>query len=135
MQIKQETSLRVQTLDFTQTTTYNLEGNNKNECRHSLIVKAVVKACKVKIFNWPKLLSIALWVDCTIYSIVTRYMPVELMLWIKIDDTNREGCTYMEYIILKRWFNKKVLLALQIQRPNSRLEYIEIAITQLIEVR
>ena len=46
-------------------TTYNLEANGKIEKGHSLIVKALAKACKGKVGNWPKVLPYALWADRT----------------------------------------------------------------------
>lgn len=61
------------------TTAYNPEGNGKSERGHPPIVKALAKACKGKIREWPRLLPYALWADRTTHSTVTGYMPAELI--------------------------------------------------------
>ncbi|KAL3695519.1 hypothetical protein R1sor_009595 [Riccia sorocarpa] len=61
------------------TTAYNPEGNAKSERGHPPIVKALVKACRGKASDWPRLLPFALWADRTTHSSVTGYMPAELM--------------------------------------------------------
>ena len=61
------------------TTAYNLEVNGKVERRHGPIVKALVRACGDQVGNLLWLLPYALWVDRTTHSLVTVYMPTELM--------------------------------------------------------
>ncbi|KAL2643031.1 hypothetical protein R1flu_010618 [Riccia fluitans] len=61
------------------TTAYNPEANAKSERGHPPIVKALVKACNGRAKEWPRLLPFALWADQTTNSLVTGYMPVELM--------------------------------------------------------
>ena len=63
---------------------YNLETNGKVERGHGPIVKALVRACEGQVKNWPRLLPYALWVDRTTHSLVTGYMPVELMFGQKL---------------------------------------------------
>jgi len=62
------------------TTAYNPEANGKSERGHPPIINALVKACRGKPKQWPKLLPFALWADRTTHSTVTGYMPIELML-------------------------------------------------------
>jgi hypothetical protein len=60
------------------TTAYNPEANGKVERVHGPIVKALVKACQGKAGEW-RLLPFALWADRTTHSLVTGYMPAELI--------------------------------------------------------
>lgn len=62
------------------TTAYNPEANGKSERGHPPIINALVKACKGKSKQWPRLLPFALWADRTTHSTVTGYMPIELMI-------------------------------------------------------
>ena len=62
------------------TIAYNPEANGKSERGHPPIINALVKACKGKPRQWPRLLPFALWADRTTHSTVTGYMPIELML-------------------------------------------------------
>ena len=62
------------------TTAYNPEANGKSERGHPPIINALVKACRGKPKQWPRLLPFALWADRTTHSTVTGYMPIELML-------------------------------------------------------
>ena len=64
---------------LTLTTAYNPEANGKIERGHSLIVKALAKACDGRVKDWPQMLPYALWADRTTHSSVTGYMPAELM--------------------------------------------------------
>jgi hypothetical protein len=59
---------------------YNPEANGKNERGHPPIINALVKACKGKPKQWPRLLPFASWTDRTTHSTVTGYMPIELIL-------------------------------------------------------
>ena len=73
--------------------------NGKVERVHMLIVKALVRACGR---NWPGLLPYALWADQTTHSLITGYMPPELMFgqklvmpmertissWVLVDESN-----------------------------------------------
>ena len=61
------------------TMTYNPEANGKIERGHGPIVKALAKACKGRISDWPKNLPYALWADRTTHNTVTKYMPAELI--------------------------------------------------------
>ena len=61
------------------TTTYNPEANGKIERGHGPIVKALAKACKGRVGDWPKILPYALWADRKTLSTVTGYMLVELI--------------------------------------------------------
>ena len=62
------------------TTTHNHEANGKSERGHPSIINALVKACRGKPKQWPRLLPFALWADRTTHSTITCYMPIELML-------------------------------------------------------
>ena len=66
-------------VQLTLTTTYNPEANGKIERGHSLIVKALAKACDGRVKDWPQMLPYALWADRTTHSSVTGYMLAELM--------------------------------------------------------
>ena len=66
------------------TTVYTPVANGKVECGHEQIVKPLVRACDRRIENWPRLLPYALWADQTTHSLVTGYMPVELMFGQKL---------------------------------------------------
>ena len=61
------------------TTAYNTEANEKIERGQGLIVKAIVREWEGRVGGWPRLLPYALWVDRTTHSLVTGYMPAELM--------------------------------------------------------
>ena len=56
------------------TTAYNPEGNGKSERGHSPIVKALAKACRGNVKEWPRFLPYALWADRMTHN-VTKYMP------------------------------------------------------------
>ena len=49
------------------TCAYNPEGNGKSERGHPPIIKALDKACKGKMGEWPRLLPYALWADRTFH--------------------------------------------------------------------
>ena len=61
------------------TMAYNPEANAKVECKHSPIVKSIVRACNVLVGNWLRLLPYALWANQTTHSLVMGYMSAELM--------------------------------------------------------
>mgnify|MGYP000521182875 FL=1 len=61
------------------TTAYNPEANGKIEWGHSLIVKAIVRACEGRVGDWPRLLPYVVWADRTTHNSVIGYMPAELM--------------------------------------------------------
>ena len=65
---------------LTLTTASNPEANGKIERGHSLIVKALAKACDGRVRDWPRMLPYALWADRTTHSSVTGYMPAEIMI-------------------------------------------------------
>ena len=62
------------------TTIYNPEANGKIERGNVPIIKALAKACRCQVSNWPKVLPFALWADKTTHSFVTRYMPIHVMI-------------------------------------------------------
>ena len=61
------------------TTTYNPEANRKVECGHGPVVKAIERASKGRVGNWPQLLPYALWADGTSHSSIIGFMLDELM--------------------------------------------------------
>ena len=61
------------------TAAYNPEANGKIERGHGPIVKALTKACKGRVSDWPKNLPYALCADRTTHNTVTGYMPAELI--------------------------------------------------------
>lgn len=56
---------------FYLTITYNPKDNGKNEFGHSLIMKALIKACRDNMSDWPRILRFALWTDQKTHSMVT----------------------------------------------------------------
>ena len=62
------------------TTAYNPEANGKSERGRPPIINALVKACKGKPKQWPRLLPFVLWANRTTHSTITGYMPIQLML-------------------------------------------------------
>ena len=78
-------------LKLSLTTAYNPEANRKIECGHEPILKAVVRACDGRVGNWPQVLPYALWADRATHTLVTGFMPTELMyeqkLVMPIEDT------------------------------------------------
>jgi hypothetical protein len=64
---------------LTLTTTYNPEANEKIECEHSPIVRALIMSCDGIFEDWSELLPYALWADKTTHSSITRFIPSELM--------------------------------------------------------
>ena len=61
------------------TTTYNPEGNAKSERGHAPIVKVIVKACRGRSKEWPRVLPFALWADKITHNSVMGYMLAELI--------------------------------------------------------
>ena len=45
------------------TTAYNLEANGKIERGHGPIIKAIIRACKGRVNDWPRLVPYTLWAD------------------------------------------------------------------------
>ena len=64
---------------LTLTTAYNPEANGKIERGHSPIVKTLVKSSNSNVKELLHRLACSLWADRTTHSVVTGYMPVELM--------------------------------------------------------
>lgn len=117
------------------TTAYNPEANGKSERGHSPIVKALVKACKGKVFDWPKLLPFALWADRTTHSTVTGYMPAELMYGQKPVMPIEEVVPTWSVLPWEDGLCREDLLALRIRQLERRPEDIEVAIKKLKEAR
>ena len=86
------------------TIAYNPEANGKSERRHPLIINALVKACKKKPKQWPRLLAFALWADRTTHNTVTGYMPIEL-IWVK----NLSCLQRIWYLLGSSWTRKMAL--------------------------
>ena len=113
------------------TTAYNPEANGKSERGHPPIINALVKACRGKPKQWPKLLPFALWADRTTHSTVTGYMPIELMLGQKpimpIED-------FVPTWMLLDWedcITREKLLELRIQQLGRLPEDQQIALEKL----
>ena len=117
------------------TTAYNPEANGKSERGHSPIVKALVKACKGKVFDWPRLLPFALWADRTTHSTVTGYMPAELIYGQKPVMPIEEVVPTWNVLPWEDGLSREELLALRIRQLERRPEDIEIAIKKLKEAR
>jgi len=113
------------------TTAYNPEANGKSERGHPPIINALVKACKGKPKQWPRLLPFALWADRTTHSTVTGYMPIELMLGQKpimpVED-------FVPTWMLLDWedgITREKLLELRIQQLERQPEDQHIALEKL----
>ena len=117
------------------TTAYNPEANGKVERGHSPIVKAIVKSCKGKIRDWPRMLPYALWADRTTHSSVTGYMPAELILGQKPIMPVEESIMSWTSIPWREELSREALLALRIQQLERRPEDIELAAQRLKEAR
>ena len=117
------------------TTAYNPEANGKSERGHSPIVKALVKACDGKMFDWPRLLPFALWADRTTHSTVTGYMPAELMYGQKPVMPIEEVVPTWGVLPWEDGLSREELLALRIRQLERRPEDIEIAIKRLKDAR
>lgn len=117
------------------TTAYNPEANGKSERGHSPIVKALVKACDGRMFEWPRLLPYALWADRTTHSTVTGYMPAELMFGQKPVMPIEEVVPTWNVLPWEDDLSREDLLALRIRQLERKPEDIEVAIKRLKEAR
>ena len=117
------------------TTAYNPEANGKIERGHGPIVKALAKACKGRVSDWPKNLPYALWADRTTHSTVTGYMPAELITGQKPIMPIEEKITTWAVLPWESEMSREDLLAIRIRQLQSRTEDIEKATTRLKEAR
>ena len=117
------------------TTAYNPEANGKIERGHSPIVKAIVKSCRGKINDWPRMLPYALWADRTTHSSVTGYMPAELILGQKPIMPIEDSIASWTSIPWREEISREELLALRIQQLERRPEDLQLAIQRQKEAR
>lgn len=117
------------------TTAYNPEANGKSERGHPPIINALVKACKGKPKQWPRLLPFALWADRTTHSTVTGYMPIELMLGQKPIMPAEELVPTWVFLDWKDGITRERLLELRIQQLERLPEDQKIALEKLKAAR
>ena len=117
------------------TTAYNPEANGKSERGHPPIINALVKACKGKPKQWPRLLPFALWTDRTTHSTITGYMPIELMLGQKPIMPAEDLVPTWVFLDWKDGISRERLLELRIQQLERFPEDQKIALDKLKEVR
>ena len=116
------------------TTTYNPEANGKVERGHGTSMKALVKACHGRIWEWPHLFPYVLWVDRTTHSIVTRYMSGKLIFRQKPVMLIEQTIALWLALPWQDEMTREDLLALRIQQLEWRPEDIEIAKARLKEL-
>ena len=117
------------------TTAYNPEANGKSERGHPPIINALVKSCKGKPKQWPRLLPFALWADRTTHSTVTGYMPIELMLGQKpIMPAETSMPTWM-FLDWKDGITRERLLELRIEQLERLPEDKGVALERLKAAR
>ena len=109
------------------TCAYNPEGNGKSERGHPPIIKALAKACKGKMGEWPRLLPYALWADHTTHSSMTGYMPPKLMYGQKPVMPVEEVVPTWNVLPWQDGLSMERLLTLRIRQLERRLEDIEAA--------
>ena len=117
------------------TTAYNPEANGKSERGHPPIINALVKACKGKPKQWPRLLPFALWADRTTHSTVTGYMPIELMLGQKPIMPVEDKVPTWVFLDWKDDITRERLLELRIQQLERLPEDQKIALEKLKAAR
>ena len=117
------------------TTAYNPEANGKSEQGHPPIINALVKACKGKPKQWPRLLPFALWADRTTHSTITGYMPIELMLGQKPIMPAEDLVPTWVFLDWKDGISRERLLELRIQQLERFPEDQKIALDKLKEAR
>jgi hypothetical protein len=117
------------------TTAYNPKANGKSEKGHPPIIITLVKACKGKPKQWPRLLPFALWADRTTHSTVTGYMPIELMLGQKPIMLAEDLVPTWVFLEWKDGITTERLLALRIQQLERLLEDQKIALEKLKAAR
>ena len=117
------------------TTAYNPEANGKSERGHPPIINALVKACKGKPKQWPRLLPFALWADKTTHSTITGYMPIELMLGQKPIMPAENLVPTWVFLDWKDGITTERLLALRIQQLERLPEDQQIALEKLKAAR
>ena len=117
------------------TTAYNPEANGRSERGHPPIINALVKACKGKPKQWPRLLPFALWADRTTHSTITGYMPIELMLGQKPIMPAEDLVPTWVFLDWKDGISRERLLELRIQQLERFPEDQKIALDKLKEAR
>jgi hypothetical protein len=117
------------------TTAYNPEANGKSERGHPPIINALVKACKGKPKQWPRLLPFALWADRTTHSTITGYMPIELILGQKPIMPTKDLVPTWVFLEWKDGITTERLLALRIQQLERLPEDQKIALEKLKAAR
>jgi hypothetical protein len=117
------------------TTAYNPEANGKSERGHPPIINVLVKACKRKPKQWPRLLPFVLWADRTTHSTVTGYMPIELMLDQKPIMPAEDLVPTWVFLEWKDSITTERLLALRIQQLERLHEDQKIALEKLKAAR
>ena len=117
------------------TTAYNPEANGKSERGHPPIINALVKACKGKPKQWPRLLPFALWADRTTHSTVTGYMPSELMLGQKPIMPIEDSVPTWVFLDWKDGITTERLLELRIEQLERLPEDQKVALEKLKAAR
>ena len=75
---------------------YNLKANGKSKRGHPPIIKALEKACRGKVGDWPKLVPYALWADCTTHSSVNRLHAFWVDVWSKDNNAYKGDNSFLE---------------------------------------
>ena len=117
------------------TKTYNLKANGKSERDHPPITHALIKACKEKANLWPRLLPFALWADRATHSIVTSYMPIELMHGHKPIMPGEKSIPTWVFLSWEDNITIKRLLELCIQQLGRLPKDMEVALERLKAAR
>ena len=117
------------------TCAYNPKGNGKSERGHPPIIKALAKACRGKMREWPRLLPYALWADRTTHSSVTGYMPAELMYGQKPVMPIEDVILSWNVLPWENGISREDVLVLHILQLKRRPDDIEIAKAHLKDAR
>ena len=117
------------------TTAMNPEGNGKSERGHPPIIQALVKACRGKYREWPKLLPLALWADRSTHSSVTGYMPAEMMTGQRPLMPLEEEVPSWAMLSWEDGVDRSELLELRIKQLERRDEDLKDAVEKLKQAR
>ena len=98
---------------------------------HGPIVKALVRACGGQVGSWPRLLPYALWADRTTHSLVTGYMPAELMFGQKPIMSMERTISSWATVNWRDEMSREELLAARIRQLERRPEDVERAAEKL----
>ena len=115
--------------------TYNPETNGKSENGHHLIIYALVKACKGKTNQRPRLLPFGLWVARITHSTVIGYISIELMHGHKPIMPKEESIPTWIFLSWEDNITTERLLELCIQQLGRLLEDMEVALEILKAAR